>query len=237
MRPVLLRQNPGFERKARGVRLNHHETIASRVTTRAGALSLLADQVAEEATLLEIVIALCAAPVLPARACGTTGSAISCECVCSSVAPGRFALILEQQDVAQAPVVLQIANAVAESPRRHLLDRFLAAVPSCSETWSGVSTTTSCAPMPCIRSKIPSPSRSSSPSMPSTGNLLGTTRSDQPGWFAPDLAGRPAPPAASCFRCRDKKGRSADGGAEQPSSRTKSDGRRARSVEMMTQRQ
>src|ERR1019366_10587581 len=40
-------------------------------------------------------------------------------------------------------------------------------------------------PTPCIRSKRPSPSRPSSPSISSTGNLFGTTRSDHPGWLAP----------------------------------------------------
>src|SRR5258706_346233 len=40
---------------------------------------------------------------------------------------------------------------------------------------------TSWAPMPFILSNNPSPCRLSSPSMPKAGNLLGTTRSIQPG--------------------------------------------------------
>src|SRR6266404_575080 len=50
---------------------------------------------------------------------------------------------------------------------------------------SGDSMITSCAPIPFILSKRPSPSRSSSPSMPNAGNLLGTTRMLQPGVFGP----------------------------------------------------
>src|SRR5581483_10403619 len=42
---------------------------------------------------------------------------------------------------------------------------------------------TSCAPMPFMRSNIPSPSRSSIPSTCSAGNLFGTTRRSHPGPF------------------------------------------------------
>ena len=93
---------------------------------------------------------------------------------------------------------------------------------------------TSCAPMPFILSYMPSPWRFSSPSMPSTGNLLGTTRTRQPGWFAPPPAGRPAPRAASSARCRNRTGKARAGGGT--GWRMKSDGPRARSVEMITQR-
>src|ERR1700687_3636550 len=51
--------------------------------------------------------------------------------------------------------------------------------------WFGDSTITSCAPIPFILSNSPSPSRSSSPSMPSAGNLFGTTRMLQPGVLPP----------------------------------------------------
>src|SRR5260370_21846649 len=51
--------------------------------------------------------------------------------------------------------------------------------------WFGDSITTSCAPIPFILSKRPSPSRSSSPSIPSAGNLFGTTRILQPGVLGP----------------------------------------------------
>ena len=47
--------------------------------------------------------------------------------------------------------------------------------------WSGVSMTTSWAPMPFILSYSPSPTLSSSPSMTRAGYLLGTTRRLQPG--------------------------------------------------------
>src|SRR5713226_6218222 len=51
--------------------------------------------------------------------------------------------------------------------------------------WFGDSITTSCAPIPFILSKRPSPSRSSSPSLPRAGNLFGTTRMLQPGVLGP----------------------------------------------------
>src|SRR5947207_248486 len=42
---------------------------------------------------------------------------------------------------------------------------------------------TSCAPMPLMRSNMPSPARSTVPSTCTAGNLLGTTRTSQPGVF------------------------------------------------------
>ena len=58
--------------------------------------------------------------------------------------------------------------------------------------WSGVSITTSCAPMPFILSYRPSPRRSSCPSIWSAGNLFGTTRTVQPPVFAGLPSGRTA---------------------------------------------
>ena len=51
------------------------------------------------------------------------GRAINCECVCSSDAPASLAVILENQDVAESPVVFQIEHAVAKRPQ-HILDCF-----------------------------------------------------------------------------------------------------------------
>ena len=47
--------------------------------------------------------------------------------------------------------------------------------------WSGVSMMTSCAPIPFMRSNMPSAWRFSVPSIPKAGNLLGTTRTVHPG--------------------------------------------------------
>src|SRR3989449_6614109 len=100
---------------------------------------------------------------------------------------------------------------------------------------SGVSITTSWAPTPVILSKRPSPDGSRSPSILSAGNLFGTTRYVQPGPFG-SLPGRrsakisggvwPSWPSQNAHA--DTRGRTG--------SATKSDGRRARSVAMMTQR-
>src|SRR5262249_41741541 len=89
--------------------------------------------------------------------------------------------------------------------------------------------------MPDIRSYGPSPLGSRSPSMPNAGNLFGTTRYDQPGVFGALPGGRPArisggvlsswPAQKTQLTSRGWTG-----------SGPKSDGRRARSVEMMTHR-
>src|SRR5215470_11656852 len=89
--------------------------------------------------------------------------------------------------------------------------------------------------MPDIRSYGPSPLGSRSPSMRNAGNLFGTTRYDQPGVFGALPGGRPArisggvlsswPAQKTQLTSRGWTG-----------SGPKSDGRRARSVEMMTHR-
>src|ERR1700677_865024 len=100
----------------------------------------------------------------------------------------------------------------------------------------GVSTITSCAPTPFILSNSPSPSRSSSPSIPSAGNRFGTTRMLHPDEFAP-------PPLRPYAKISGGVLFSAPGQNGQPRgpaittlSRTKSIGRLPRSVEMITQR-
>src|SRR5271168_1095333 len=102
--------------------------------------------------------------------------------------------------------------------------------------WSGVSIITSCAPTPFILSNNPSPSRSSSPSIPSAGNLFGTTRMLQPAVFA-------APPLRPYTRISDGVLPSLPGQNGQffglfatTLSRKKSFGRFPRSVEIITQR-
>src|SRR5919204_1590795 len=95
--------------------------------------------------------------------------------------------------------------------------------------------TTSCAPTPFMRSYGPSPEGSRSPSMRNAGNLLGTTRSDQPGPSRRVSGGRTATISGgvlSSLAVQNTHG--------PPRARTgsvlKSVGRRERSVEMMTQR-
>ena len=52
------------------------------------------------------------------------GSAISCPCACSSVAPAEWSVVLEDQDVLEAPVLLQVDDAVAKCPE-HVFDSLL----------------------------------------------------------------------------------------------------------------
>src|SRR5438067_1692156 len=95
---------------------------------------------------------------------------------------------------------------------------------------------TSCAPIPFIRSNIPSPSRSSVPSTCSAGNLFGTTRTSHPGAFG----------AAPFWRYDSTSGGVSDswpgqnGQCSRPTiaarSKRKSFGRFSRCVEMITQR-
>ena len=58
---------------------------------------------------------------LVAHVRGTIGSAISCECGCSSDAPAAVAVVLEDQDVPEPRVLLQVEHALAERPQ-HALD-------------------------------------------------------------------------------------------------------------------
>src|SRR3954469_7158411 len=99
---------------------------------------------------------------------------------------------------------------------------------------------TSCAPTPFMRSNIPSAWRSRLPSIISAGNLLGTTRTRHPG----ESFGAAGPPAAEGRYPRISGGvfdsLPGQNGQNPPlilnDSREKSEGRRERSVEMMTQR-
>src|SRR5271163_2190 len=96
---------------------------------------------------------------------------------------------------------------------------------------------TSCAPTPFILSNRPSPSRSKSPSMPSAGNLLGTTRTVQPGVFAPPLL-RPYTRISGGVLASwpGQNGQFFPLGNGVTLSRRKSFGRLPRSVEIITQR-
>src|SRR5580765_1924611 len=95
---------------------------------------------------------------------------------------------------------------------------------------------TSWAPTPFMRSNIPSPSRSSVPSTLSAGNLFGTTRTSQPGPFAPPPFGRYASTSGGVMSSRPGQ----NGQCSRPTivgrSNRKSFGRFCRSVEMITQR-
>src|SRR5208337_2560755 len=107
----------------------------------------------------------------------------------------------------------------------------VARVASCS----GVSMMTSCAPMPFILSNIPSACRLRLPSMPSAGNLLGTTRTVQPSELLEAPFGRYARTSEGVLLSLPGQN-----GQKPPfiftGSRLKSVGRLERSVEMMTHR-
>src|SRR6266849_9624020 len=101
---------------------------------------------------------------------------------------------------------------------------------------SGDSMTTSCAPMPFILSNSPSPSRSSSPSIPSAGNRFGTTRSFHPGVFAPPPFLPYASTSGGVFDSFPAQNGQFFGSLATTLSRRKSFGRFPRSVEMITHR-
>src|SRR2546428_1847684 len=100
---------------------------------------------------------------------------------------------------------------------------------------SGVSITTSWAPTPVILSKRPSPDGSRSPSILSAGNLFGTMRYVQPGPFGSLPGRRSAKISGGVWASWPSQNAHADTRGRTGSA-TKSDGRRARSVAMMTQR-
>src|SRR6266851_3885774 len=92
---------------------------------------------------------------------------------------GLHAMILEDDYVAKALVTLEIQCAVAIGPQ-HLFDLERFKVRH-TGVMLGVSITTSCAPIPFIKSYTPSPRLPAPPSIRSAGNLLGTPRTRHPG--------------------------------------------------------
>src|SRR5216684_1824052 len=102
--------------------------------------------------------------------------------------------------------------------------------------WLGDSMITSWAPIPFILSKRPSPSRSSSPSIPSAGNLFGTTRMFQPGVFAPPPFRPYTRISGGVFASFPEQNGQFFASFATTLSRRKSFGRFPRSVEMITQR-
>src|SRR6266508_921442 len=94
---------------------------------------------------------------------------------------------------------------------------------------------TSCAPMPFIRSYMPSPARSSVPSTCSAGNLFDTTRSSHPGVFGA-LPLRYASTSGGVSSSWPGQNGHCSRPSETVCSKRKSFGRLRRSVEMMTQR-
>src|SRR6266850_171390 len=95
---------------------------------------------------------------------------------------------------------------------------------------------TSCAPIPFMRSNIPSPSRSSVPSTCSAGNLLGTTRRSHPGAFAPLPFCRYDSTSGGVIDSRPGQNGQCSRPSEAARSRRKSLGRFCRSVEIITHR-
>src|SRR5688572_10482014 len=95
---------------------------------------------------------------------------------------------------------------------------------------------TSCAPMPFMRSNIPSPSRSRPPSTCSAGNLLGTTRTSQPHEFGAPPFWRYASTSGGVSASRPGQNGHCSRSTMDGRSNRKSLGRFRRSVEMMTQR-
>src|SRR5262249_52607138 len=95
---------------------------------------------------------------------------------------------------------------------------------------------TSCAPMPFIRSNIPSPARSSVPSTCSAGYLFGTTRTSQPGEFDAPPFCRYDSTSGGVSASRPGQNGHCARSTGTTCSRRKSLGRFWRSVEMITQR-
>src|SRR5262245_22879107 len=164
---------------------------------------------------------------------GMIGVAMSCECGCSSEAPAASPWFLKTSTYAKRGSFLRSAmrSRYASSTSVTASTESPASEASCR----GVSMTTSWAPTPLIRSKRPSPDGSSSPSIRSAGNLFGTTRYVQPGVLGRLSGGRPARTSGGVW-CSWPSQNAHIVARGRTGSVTKSEGRRARSVAMMTQR-
>src|SRR5581483_10484271 len=165
---------------------------------------------------------------------GTIGIAMSCECGCSSVAP------------AAAPWFLKIRMCFRRMSRCRSSIRSRYPHNTCTISGSdmsasvrsccGVSMITSWAPMPFMRSYMPSPVRSKVPSTCSAGYLLGTTRTSHPGPLGAPPFWRYAITSGGVIASWPGQ----NGQCSRPTiaarSKWKSWGRCWRSVEMITQR-
>jgi len=144
---------------------------------------------------------------------------------------GGFPVILENENVAEALVILQIQHAVPIAPE-HIFHGRSGRVASVAR-WFGDSITTSCAPIPFHLVKETFSFAVQFASMPKAEICLGTTRMLQPGVFGPPPFRRrrefPAEFAPHCPRRRAILLFS-----RMTLSRRKSFGRFPRSVEMIT---
>src|SRR5436190_21361787 len=164
---------------------------------------------------------------------GMIGVAMSCEWGCSREAPAGSPWFLNTRTYSKRGSFLRSTtrsrNATSTSVTASA--ESVASEAECV----GVSITTSWAPTPFIRSKSPSPDGSSSPSIRSAGNLFATTRYDHPGPFGRLSGLRPARISGGVLSSLPSQKAHAP-----PTGRTgswaKSEGRRARSVAMITHR-
>ena len=114
------------------------------------------------------------------------GVAISCEWGWARGGASVAALVLEDQDVAQALVASQVeqAGAVGDQHQEELVHVEIGGLPPVVRVFHDDLV----APTPLRRSNSPSASRVTSPSTRKTGNLLGTTRTCQLGPEPPGCA-------------------------------------------------
>src|SRR6202521_4699749 len=118
---MLLRQDPSLKRKPRRVRSQGEEVLILGHNAKPR-LRLLPDNVAEHATLLIYVVLLGPFQLLD-HVDRKNGQCDQLRMRVLQRSPGRLPVILENQDVLKAPVLLQIKNAVAEGPK-HTFDSF-----------------------------------------------------------------------------------------------------------------
>src|SRR5580700_1850948 len=112
---MLLRQNPGFERKSRSVRGQRDEVLVLSDHSST-AIHLLPDDVAEHATFLVEEILLRTFQFLR-NVDRQDRQRDQLRVRMLQRGSGCLAMILENQDVLESPVFLQIENAIAEGPQ------------------------------------------------------------------------------------------------------------------------
>jgi hypothetical protein len=143
---VGLRDDPYLEGESGSKRGQNDEALILRDQARALFL-LLAKNIAKDAPLFEVVV-FTRAVHLFAHPLGDNRQGDELGVRMLERGARRLTVVLEDEDVLEAPVLLEIQNAIAESPSSTARVGMVAKVRLC---W-GVSMMTSCAPMPFILS-------------------------------------------------------------------------------------
>ena len=116
---VLPRQNPRFEREARRIRRERDEVIVAQDHARSRS-RFPAGSCRRRCSALFRRSSACELSTSSRTRLGTMGKCDQLRMRMFERGSGGFAVVLEKQDIAEAPVVLQIEDAVAIGPENFL---------------------------------------------------------------------------------------------------------------------